>query len=123
MGVSKVLERWGSWKASEDLSKKQFFLVAVSNAEELSLATSGSEFVVPLEDSPKSGQYGTCVVAGVAKVKLNSEVKCGQKVAANNAGEGQVAVTGQQIVGTALKTGKGGSLIPVLVHPGSGAKA
>jgi hypothetical protein len=126
MAVSKVLERW-SFEVQNALgaltaAEKQFRIVTLSSTSTLSLATSASGALFILEDTPKEKEFGTVVCAGVGKVKLASEVKAGELVSSNNTGEGQVAKTGQFVLGMALVTGAAGSYVPVLVHPGSGVK-
>lgn len=120
MAVSKVILRW-PFKAAEDLSAKQFTVVKINESSEIEVAASGSVGFI-LMDTPKAGEYGTVCMEGVEKAVCAATIKVGQFVSANNKGELQVAVTGQYVVGTALETGESGALIPVLCHPGSGAK-
>jgi len=121
MAVSKVDMRW-SWRSPEELFEKQYTLVKLTEESTIVPAASGDRAFI-LMDTPKAGDYGTVCLDGVEKCKVGTEVKQGQLVAPNNKGELQPALTGQYIVGMALETGAVGTVVSVLVHAGTGAKA
>lgn len=118
--------------ASADLSANQFFFVTLNGSGQLAVAGANVSCVGVLQDKPNAaGKVGEYRAFGVSKVKLNGTVTVNDKVASDASGKGVKAtaasvsagtpepLAGSYVMGTALKSGVAGDLIPVLLtHAG-----
>jgi len=108
--------------AGADLSAKQGYLCKLSSGA-LQLAGNG-ERGFPLADKPESGQVGTIILSGKAKVLVGTGgiTEMGS-VAAEAGGAVVAAATGDIVCGTALETAAAGAYAMILVAQAGGIVA
>lgn len=116
-----------SFEASVDLSAAQFTFVSLNSEQQLAVPSLGA-LAIPLNDTPKAGQYGTVMLLGLAKVTAGASITAFEPVTTNAEGLAIPAVTGDAINGIALEAAADGDIFQIFVTPsgsleGSGGPA
>lgn len=102
MALSEKTLNIGTVTASADLSAKKHYLVAVSGANTVGLATVGSQAVGSLGNKPESG-IGAEVLTGIIQPVVAGEaIAAGADVAPDSTGRARTALVDDYVVGTAL---------------------
>jgi hypothetical protein len=114
MAKDKVILKEAKKVTSSALENKQFYFVTLSSTDTLELATTGS-IAYPLENTPKSEEYGTFSILGLAKVLCTETIEPGERVAPASTGKAQKWVAGQYAAGVALEKGENGQIITIIV--------
>ena len=104
--------------ASADLSASQFCFVVVNSSGQLALPTAGGDADGILQDKPSAqGVEGSVAVLGISKLVVAAAgVTAGDLIMTDAAGKAVTATAGKKILGRALATGAGGTIIPVLIQ-------
>ena len=109
-----------TFEAGADLSAKQFYVVYLSSADTVNVATSNSTQVPIgiLQNDPESGKPASVCVSGVSKAEAGGAISAGDIVTFGS--DGRVTslggATGVYAVGVALQAATAaGQVIPVLI--------
>ena len=119
---SKITDYFPGISASPDLSSKQFYMVYLASATQVTLPD-GSASEVPigvLQNEPSSGYAATVECGGISKVVAGETIAAGDLVGTDNAGKAkkvEASNTGADIgdwaIGICIEGGDAGELIAV----------
>ena len=110
-----------TFKASGDLSSKQFYFVIFSAANTVSQASSNTDIALGvLQDKPDAASESALVMMqGISLLELGGSVNRGAGIMCHTDGTGIAATNNKPICAIALESGVDGDLIPVLLTPGA----
>jgi len=104
--------------AKVDLSAKQYFLVKISDHDEVDLAGDGEAAVGVLLNKPKAGQPALVQIGGLAKVVAAGALNAPVRIASNAAGKATTATAGEYVVGVTTQDASGdGSIVECILSP------
>ncbi len=93
-----------TYKAGEDMSDKQFYLVYLSAADTVSLCTENGKAIGILQNEPESGEEAVVAVSGISKFHAAETVAIGKYVTSTSAGKGEVVdAAGEHAVGMCVE--------------------
>lgn len=107
-----------SLEAGQDLSAKQYFLVAVASDGQVDPAGDGGNAIGVLTNKPAAaGRAASIAIGGRVKVIAGATVAAGDAMASDAAGEAVTAASGDQILGTFLEGGDNGEIVSAVWQP------
>ncbi len=108
-----------SFKASADLSAKQFLFMLVSGVDTCTVTSAATDTVLGvLQNKPASGEAADVRCYGIAKVVAGGTVTAGDRVGTDNAGKAVTKTAdADKIAGLALSTAASGELVSILLTP------
>lgn len=116
-----------SFPTSTDLSGNQYHIVDLDTSGNLVIAGAGARGIGVLVDTPKAGQSGSVVIAGITKVVAGAAIAAGDYISSNATGQAVPATatdvtggtTGTPIIGQALSAASAaGELVTVVIGRG-----
>lgn len=114
-----------SFKSTNDLSTKQYYIVKVdtSNAQSVVLAAAGTDPIVGvLQNKPAAGKMANVQILGTAKVIAGGSVTRGDLVTSDSNGKAVTTTTNKDVIlGRALDTAASGDVFEVQL--GANSKA